>query len=168
MTDVRPFRSSVTEPAVRGPDPGCRPVATAGELAAHHRIRRAVFVTEQGLFSASDADEHDAWSTTVHVLGFVDGEPAGTVRLYPLTDTLWHGDRLAVLPAYRRSRLAAHLVRLAVTLAGERGGTRMQARVQAPNVRFFEFLGWEPTAPQADHLGVPHRWMAIPLQRTGT
>jgi hypothetical protein len=39
----------------------------------------------------------------------------------------------------------------------------MQARVQAPNVRFFEYLGWAPTAPAADHLGVPHRWMAIPL-----
>lgn len=163
MTDVRPFPSSVTEPAVRGLDPGCRPVATAAELATHHRIRRAVFVTEQGLFSASDADEHDLWPTTVHVLGFVDGEPAGTVRLYPLTGTLWHGDRLAVLPAFRRSRIGARLVRLAVALAGERGGTRMQARVQAANVRFFEYLGWAPTAPQADHLGVPHRWMAIPL-----
>jgi hypothetical protein len=50
-----------------------------------------------------------------------------------------------------------------VALAGERGGERMQARVQLPNVRFFEYLGWAPTAPPADHLGVPHRWMSIPL-----
>jgi putative N-acetyltransferase (TIGR04045 family) len=163
VTDVRPFRSSVTEPAARWLEPGCRPVATTAELAAHHRIRRAVFVTEQGLFPTSDADEHDARPATVHVLGFVDGEPAGTVRLYPLEGTLWHGDRLAVLPPYRRSHIGAQLVRLAVALAGERGGTRMQARVQAPNVRFFEYLGWTPTAPPADHLGVPHRWMAIPL-----
>jgi predicted N-acetyltransferase YhbS len=99
----------------------------------------------------------------VHVLGFVGGEPAGTVRLYPLTGALWHGDRLAVLPVFRRSRIGGSLVRLAVALAGERGGERMQARVQLPNVRFFEYLGWAPTAPPADHLGVPHRWMSIPL-----
>jgi putative N-acetyltransferase (TIGR04045 family) len=160
VTDVRPFRSSATELAT-----GCRPVTGPAELAAHHRIRRAVFVTEQGLFPGSDRDAHDEEPVTVHVLGFVDAEPAGTVRLYPVAGTLWHGDRLAVLPEFRRSRIGAQLVRLAVTLAGERGGTRMRARVQLPNVRFFEYLGWAPTAPPADHLGVPHRWMAIPLER---
>jgi putative N-acetyltransferase (TIGR04045 family) len=158
VTDVRPFRSSRAELL-----PGCRPVTGPVELAAHHRIRRAVFVAEQGLFDGTDADEHDGDPATVHVLGSVDGEPAGTVRLYPLTDTLWHGDRLAVLPAFRRSRIGAQLVRLAVELAGQRGGTRMRARVQLPNVRFFVHLGWSPTAAPADHLGVPHQWMTIPL-----
>jgi putative N-acetyltransferase (TIGR04045 family) len=160
VTAVRPFRSSPAELATT-----CRPVSGPAELAAHHRIRRAVFVTEQGLFSGSDRDEHDAEPVTLHVLGFVDAEPAGTVRLYPVADTLWHGDRLAVLPEFRRSRIGAQLVRLAVALAGARGGTRMRARVQVPNVRFFEYLGWTPTALPADHLGVPHRWMTIPLGR---
>lgn len=158
MTDVRPFRSSVTDLAT-----GCRPVSGPAELAEHHRIRRAVFVSEQGLFCGSDRDGHDAESTTVHALGFVDGDPAGTVRFYPLSGTLWHGDRLAVLPEFRHSQIGMRLVRLAVALAGERGGTRMRARVQLANVHFFEYLGWSPTAPPADHLGVPHQWMTIPL-----
>ncbi|WP_448627740.1 MSMEG_0567/Sll0786 family nitrogen starvation N-acetyltransferase [Geodermatophilus sp. URMC 64] len=158
MTDVRPFPSSLSEVG-----DGCRPVAGGDELAVHLAIRRAVFVAEQGLFDGTDADEHDDDPATVHVLGFVRGEPAGTVRLYPLTGGLWHGDRLAVLPPFRRDRIGGQLVRLAVALAGERGGTRMQARVQQANVRFFEHLGWVPTAPPADHLGVPHQWMSIPL-----
>jgi putative N-acetyltransferase (TIGR04045 family) len=158
VTDVRPFPSSLAEL----PD-GCRPVAGAAELAVHLAIRRAVFVTEQALFDGTDADGHDEDPETVHVLGFVGGEPAGTVRLYPLDGTLWHGDRLAVLPPFRRDRIGGHLVRLAVALAGERGGTRMRARVQLPNVRFFVRLGWTPTAPPAHHLGVPHQWMSIPL-----
>jgi putative N-acetyltransferase (TIGR04045 family) len=159
VTDVRTFRSCPAEHLTT-----CRPVAGPLELAAHHRIRRAVFVTEQGLFPGSDRDQHDDEPATVHLLGLVDGEPAGTVRLYPLTGALWHGDRLAVLPEFRRSRIGAQLVQLAVTLAGDRGGTRMQARIQLPNVRFFERLGWRPTAPPADHLGIPHQWMAIPLR----
>ena len=158
MTDVRPFLSSRTEVAT-----GCRPVADAAELAAHHRIRRAIFCTEQHVFDGTDRDAYDDDPATVHVLGFLDGEPAGSVRLYPLAGTLWHGDRLAVLPAYRRSRIGAQLVQLAVALGGERGGKRMQARVQLPNVPFFVRLGWTPTAPPADHLGMPHQWMAIPL-----
>ena len=160
MTDVRPFPSSLSEVV-----DGCRPVAGAAELAEHLAIRRAVFVAEQGLFDGTDADEHDDDPATVHVLGSVRGQPAGTVRLFPLDDGLWHGDRLAVLPPYRRDRIGGQLVRLAVALAGERGGARMQARVQLPNVRFFVHLGWTPAAPPADHLGVPHQWMSIPLER---
>jgi putative N-acetyltransferase (TIGR04045 family) len=124
-----------------------------------------VFVAEQGLFSPDDRDEHDGHPATVHVLGFVHGEPAGTVRLYPLSGTLWKGDRLAVLPEHRRSHIGAPLVRLAVALAGDRGGSRMDALVQAPNVRFFVHLGWSPVGEPADHLGVLHQRMTIPLAR---
>jgi putative N-acetyltransferase (TIGR04045 family) len=164
VTDVRPFPSSADAPA-RAPAPadGCRPVLDAAERAEHLRIRHAVFVEEQALFDGTDQDAYDDDPATVHVVGFVDGLPAGTVRLYPLDGGLWHGDRLAVLPEARRSRIGGRLVRLAVATAGQRGGTRMQARVQLPNVRFFVHLGWTPTAPPADHLGMPHQWMSIPL-----
>lgn len=164
MTDVRACPSSAAE-TLRPTATGCRPVSGPAELAVHLDIRRAVFVAEQGLFAGTDRDEHDDDPATVHVLGFVAGEAAGTVRLYPLTGTLWHGDRLAVLPGHRRSRIGGRLVRLAVALAGERGGSRMQARVQVPNVPFFGYLGWTPTAPPADFHGMPHRWMSIPLGR---
>ena len=136
----------------------------ATELAEHLRIRRAAFVLDQRLFDGTDRDEHDDDPATAHVPGFVDGLPAGTVRLYPLGDGLWHGDRLAVLPEARRSRIGGRLVRLAVDTAGRRGGFRMQARVQLPNVRFFVHLGWTPVGPPADHVGVPHQWMTIPLE----
>ena len=167
MTGVRPFPSSAEAPVPAAPAPapadGCRPVLGAAELAEHLRIRHAVFVEEQALFDGTDQDAYDDDLATVHVLGFVDGLPAGTVRLYPLDGGLWHGDRLAVLPEARRSRIGGRLVRLAVATAGQRGGTRMQARVQLPNVAFFVHLGWTPTAPPADHLGMPHQWMSIPL-----
>jgi putative N-acetyltransferase (TIGR04045 family) len=159
VTDVDLSRSSPTAEETLA----CRPVRGPVELAAHHEIRRAVFVAEQGLFAGDDRDEHDEDPATVHVLGFVHGEPAGTVRLYPLGGTLWKGDRLAVLPEHRRSHIGGPLVRLAVTLAGERGGSRMDAQVQAPNVRFFMHLGWSPVGEPADHVGVLHQRMTIPL-----
>jgi putative N-acetyltransferase (TIGR04045 family) len=127
----------------------------------HHQIRRHVFVEEQRLFPDDDRDVHDDDPATVHVLGLVGGQPAGTVRLYPLSDERWKGDRLAVLAEHRRSGIGAPLVRLAVAIAAERGGGRMDAAVQAVNTDFFVGLGWTPVGEPVDYLGVPHQSMTI-------
>ena len=76
------------------------------DVAAHHRVRRAVFVEEQGIFEEHDEDEWDA--AAVKVVASVGGRVLGAVRLYPLDEAgLWKGDRLAVLPEGRRMRLGA-------------------------------------------------------------
>ncbi|MGZ4611060.1 MAG: MSMEG_0567/Sll0786 family nitrogen starvation N-acetyltransferase [Actinomycetes bacterium] len=142
----------------------CRPADGPAEIAMHHRIRHEVFVREQALFPVDDTDVHDAHAATIHVLGFDDGVPAGTVRLYPLGDRLWKGDRLAVLPDHRHSGLGAPLVRYAVASAGALGGCRMVAQVQGTNVRFFQALGWTAVGEPADYLGLLHQQMSIALQ----
>lgn len=143
----------------------CRPAEGSAELATHHRIRHAVFVVEQGLFPLDDRDGHDAAGATIHVLGLDGGVPAGTVRLYPLGDQIWKGDRLAVLPEHRHSGgLGAALVRYAVATAGALGGSRMVAQIQPGNVRFFRALGWTAVGDPADYLGVPHQQMSIALR----
>ena len=142
----------------------CRLAADAGERAAHFEIRHRVFVDQQGLFSGSDRDEHDARAGTLHAVGLFDGRVVGAVRLYPLdADGLWKGDRLAVLPEARVQHLGALLVLFAVATAGERGGREMVARVQLPNVRFFERLGWHADGPPGPFHGVTHQPMAIRL-----
>ncbi len=165
MTDVLVSRSSSRPEASAHV---CRPVRTPAERVEHAGIRREVFVAEQGLFEADDADAYDDDPATVHVLGLVDGRPAGTVRLYPLAGPsvepgLWKGDRLAVRREYRRSGIGGPLVRFAVGLAGSRGGTRMVASVQAVNRTFFVRLGWTPVGEVFDLLGLPHQAMSIPL-----
>lgn len=149
------------------PAVGCRLVADADDLAAHAAIRRAVFVAEQAVFAGTDADALDADPRTLHVLGVVDGEPAGAVRLYPL-DTgdpggQWQGDRLAVLPQFRTSGLGGPLVRFAVATAAGRGGRRMVAHVQPPNETFFRRLGWVRRGAPELYVGLPHVLMDIPL-----
>jgi putative N-acetyltransferase (TIGR04045 family) len=140
-------------------------VADQPELVEHLRIRRVVFVSEQRLFAEDDRDSYDDAAGTVHVLGFVDGVPAGAVRLYPLgASGRWKGDRLAVLPEYRHAGIGGPLVRHAVATAGALGGARMLAQIQDRNTTFFRRLGWSPLGEPADHLGVPHRWMAIELR----
>src|SRR3954449_4103931 len=113
-----------------------RLAANAAELAGHFAVRRTMFVERQRLFE-DDRDERDG--DALHAVAVVDGAVVGAVRLYPLSGTLWKGDRLAVLPGHHAG---ADLVNFAVQTAAERGGSRMVAQVQVANVRFFERLGW--------------------------
>ena len=142
----------------------CRLAVGPVELAAHHAVRHRVFVVDQRLFAGSDRDERDVLPGTLHAVGVEGGRVVGAVRLYPLDgDGLWQGDRLAVLPEARVRHLGAMLVRFAVFTAGERGGHTMVARIQLPNVRYFEQLGWHADGPPGPYHGVMHQPMAIPL-----
>jgi putative N-acetyltransferase (TIGR04045 family) len=143
----------------------CHVATDPAELAEHFALRGRVFVMEQGIFEADDRDRRDDDERTLHVVGLVDGEVGGAVRLYPLDapGELWKGDRLAVLREHRACHLGARLVRFAVATAGERGGRRMIAHIQLPNVRFFEHLGWCAEGPPAPFHGVDHQVMAIGL-----
>lgn len=148
----------------------CHAVSGAGELAVHFRIRHQVFVVEQGLFRDAggwDRDVHDDDPATVHVLGFFDGTPCGTVRLYPVPDVpgRWKGDRLAVLDGHRHHGLGAPLVRFAVATASARGGREMEAYIQPANVRFFEWLGWRATGGLVTYAGIAHQRMLITFDR---
>jgi putative N-acetyltransferase (TIGR04045 family) len=134
-----------------------RLAASAAELEGHFAVRHAVFVEQQKLFE-DDRDEHDV--EALHAIAVADGVVIGAVRLYPLSDSIWKGDRLAVLPGHRAG---SDLVNFAVRTAGERGGTQMVAQVQVANVRFFERLGWVRDGEAAMYRGVMHQPMAIAL-----
>ena len=167
MDDLRSRSSSDTTLTTR-PVVTCRTVQSALERREHNRVRRQVFVLEQGLFTEDDRDEHDDDPATIHVLGFVGASPSGTVRLYPFATTdeprLWKGDRLAVSSEHRHAGLGAPLVELAVSLAGAAGGSRMVAWVQLANVPFFRHLGWEAIGAPESYVGELHQQMSIGLQ----
>ncbi|MEJ2885259.1 MSMEG_0567/Sll0786 family nitrogen starvation N-acetyltransferase [Actinomycetospora aeridis] len=149
---------SVARPVV------CAIATDEAERAAHHRVRRTVFVDEQGIFAGDDLDSHDARDDVLHVVARVGEEVVGTVRLFPLGDGVWQGDRLAVLAAARTAGAGGPLVRFAVATAAARGGRRMVAHVQPANRRFFERLGWTAGGTE-EYAGRPHVFMTIELVR---
>jgi putative N-acetyltransferase (TIGR04045 family) len=163
--------SAASSPVAEARALACRVAAGADERRAHFAIRRAVFCVEQGMFGGSDdRDARDGDAATLHAVGVERGVVGGTVRLYPLSDDeggLWQGDRLAVLPAFRHGSLGGSLVRFAVRTAGERGGERMVAMIQLPNVRFFLGLGWSLDGDVVDFHGRAHQPMAIALSAGG-
>lgn len=143
----------------------CVEVTDEALVAEHHRIRREVFVVEQGLFAGDDCDLVDDDPTTIKVLSSYRGQYGGTVRLFELNAAAghWQGDRLAVLPGFRAHGLGGPLVRFAVHTAANLGGRVMTAHIQVSNVKFFERLGWHEHGPEEMYVGVPHVPMAIDL-----
>ena len=119
-------------------------------------MRRAVFVDEQALFAGDDRDARDDdRRTRCTPSASASGAVVGAVRLYPLDAAgLWKGDRLAVLPeCARTARSAARSCASPSRTAGARGGARMVAQIQLPNVRFFEPLGWARDGAAARYHG---------------
>jgi putative N-acetyltransferase (TIGR04045 family) len=156
------LRAELNGPEV--PAPSCMTARSPAEVAIHLAIRHAVFVQEQGFFESTDRDAHDDHPSTIHVLGLSGQVAGGAVRLYELEEPgVWKGDRLAVLPPFRKRGLGAPLVRFAVARAGELGGRLMLAHVQIPNVAFFRRLGWRPDGDPVEYVGRMHQIMAIDL-----
>lgn len=168
---LSPFsRPAEAEDALlRGLPIACRVAAAREERELHLEIRHEVFVREQRFFEGTDRDAHDVDPATVHVLGLCGQVAGGAVRLYPLEEPgRWKGDRLAVLPPFRGHRMGAPLVRFAVRIAAERGGSLMVAHIQVQNVSFFEHLGWYRVGEPVEFVGRPHQVMAIDLTAVET
>jgi putative N-acetyltransferase (TIGR04045 family) len=158
--------------AIAAPPP-CR-VEVASDpaaVAAYRALRTRVFVTEQGLFGRSDADDRDDDPRTVVLVARApDGTVIGGVRLGPAGPGpdlgWWQGSRLVVDPAVRRGRTGAALVRAACTHAEQAGALRFDATVQPAQESFFRRLGWRPVRA-AEVAGHPHVLMRYPIGRLG-
>jgi putative N-acetyltransferase (TIGR04045 family) len=144
---------------------GCREALTDDEKVQHLAVRHRVFVEEQGIFAVTDRDVLDDLPGTIHLVGHVDEQIVGAVRLYPLdlNGARWKGDRLAVLPDFRASNVGVNLVHLAVRTAAREGGSVMVAMIQMANVRYFQMLGWSRDGDVVDYTGQPHQPMTIDL-----
>ncbi len=141
----------------------CHMARTLGELVEAFRIRKEVFVEEQGVFSESDRDEQD--DRSVHLVARVNDELVGTVRMYPDEHEHghWLGGRLAVRKAFRSARVGELLVQEAVKQVKRRGCVRFTAYIQEKNVPFFRKLGWKALGFPVIHCGRPHQRMEADL-----
>lgn len=150
--------------------------AGPAEAAAYRKLRREVFVHEQGLFTHSDTDAvDDDPRTVVLVARSGDGEVLGGVRIHPAPgrDGLppardlgwWRGSRLAVATDARlHLGVGAALVRAACARAESEGALRFDAEIQAQHRRLFERLGWQVRAERVLH-GRPHLLVDFPVTR---
>lgn len=144
--------------------------ADAVEELEYRRIRREVFVAEQGLFDHDDADRIDEDPRTIVLVACAsDGAVLGGVRLAPVREGRdigwWTGSRLVVARDARHAGgIGPALVREACRAALAAGVLRFEATVQRANVPMFRRLGWLAWGEE-EVAGVPHTRMRWPIDR---
>ncbi|AWB50414.1 drug:proton antiporter [Gemmobacter aquarius] len=123
------------------------------------RLRRIVFIHEQGVPEADELDDLDGQA--IHLLATVDGVPTGSARLIAMGETGKIG-RVCVLRDARGTGLGAALIRQAVEIFRTMPGiTRAKLGSQTHAIGFYERLGFVTTGPQYDDAGIPHRDMVL-------
>ena len=141
----------------------CHSARNRFEKSEAFRIRREIFVHEQGMFDKSDMDENDP--NSIHLVARQNQKIIGTVRVYK-EDTKsdhWIGGRLAVEKNFRATSAGSGLVREAMKRVQKKGCKIFTAHIQEKNVPFFLKLGWTPMEPVKLHFGHLHQKMQANL-----
>ncbi len=139
--------------------------ADGTELDAYRRLRRSVFVGEQGLFAGTDRDDIDDDPRTVVLVATApDGAVLGGVRLAPVGSVdvgWWTGSRLVAAPD-APGGIGPALIRAACAHAESAGVLRFEATVQRRYLPMFAALGWQ-TLRHNEFAGRPHTVIRWPL-----
>jgi predicted GNAT family N-acyltransferase len=110
------------------------------EFAQALAIRSAVFVAEQDCPYDEEFDGNDYCAT--HLVGYVDGEPAATMRMRYFADWV-KVERMAVLSRFRRTNIKYEIVRAAFELARRKGYRLVYGHAQRRLLKFWQQFGFE-------------------------
>lgn len=115
-------------------------------------IREAVFVREQGFVNEFD----DIDGNAVHFVLYVDGQAAGTCRIYKDDDNEFHLGRLAVLPNYRGMSLGKMLIDEAEHYISDMEGKNIALSAQVRVKNFYEKCGFSVVGEEYLDEDCPH------------
>jgi predicted GNAT family N-acyltransferase len=136
----------------------CVVAAWDAERPALERIRRAVFVREQGIPEPDEWDDEDA--TSVHILATLNREPVGTGRL----NRAGKIGRIAVLPGQRGRGIGTLILGRLLDEARRLGIREPCLHAQVRAVPFYEKLGFQRKGEVFDEAGIPHVRMSLVLE----
>lgn len=127
------------------------------DIATCQRLRRVVFIEEQGVSEADEVDGLDG--SAIHLLAFDGPTAVGTARLL-VKGPVGKIGRVCVLPVARGTGLGAALIRAALdVLRGEAGVREAYLGSQSHATGFYEKLGFVAEGEEFLDAGIPHRHM---------
>lgn len=140
---------------IQAPAPiALHPASWQADRSELERIRRQVFVLEQGVAESEEWDEHDPHCR--HVLARLQNcDAVGTGRLDPVGKI----GRIAVLAEHRGKGVGAAIVMHLIEQARIDGLGEVHLYAQVSALGFYEKLGFHAVGPEFDEVGIPHRRM---------
>lgn len=138
-----------------------RPARWQADEAAIARVRRAVFIEEQGV---PEALEWESWDGDCAWFVAEDGGNTivGIGRLTPEGRV----GRMAVLPQWRGRGVGSALLAASLSEARGRGQRRVELSAQSRAVPFYERHGFSAIGDEYLDAGIPHRTMTLELGAT--
>lgn len=131
------------------------------DIAICRRLRRTVFIEEQGVSEADELDDKD--DDAIHLLALSGGEAIGSARLLVLGEVGKIG-RVCVLPQARGQGIGAGLIRDAVArLCAQPGVAKIKLGAQTHALGFYQSLGFTAFGPLYDDAGIEHQDMMLVL-----
>lgn len=126
-------------------------------------VRAATYMNEQECPFDEEFDGNDFSGT--HLLGMIDGEPAGCLRIRYFADFVKF-ERLAVRHEFRTSKLSFQLVREAMRFAARKGFRRVYGHSRRDIVRFWQSFGFRaiPDRPVFSFSDVEYVEMEGPIR----
>lgn len=100
-----------------------------------------------------------------HLACYRDDRLVACLVLTPLSGDLVRMRQVAVAPECQRQGVGSALVRFAERYAWERGYTEMMAHARESALSFYRKLGYTPSGPKFNELGIPHVEVRKPLVR---
>ena len=126
------------------------------ELADCLKVRRKVFIEEQGVSESDDLDGKDAHA--IHALARIGGNAVGTTRIR-IDGNKAEIERVAVLREWRKHGIASALIKALESEARKRGATEYCLSAQTHATGFYESLGYKKTGNEFMDVEIPHFMM---------
>ena len=121
-------------------------------------LRKAVFVSEQGVPPELEIDEMD--EAAIHFVLLLEGEVAATLRLLPQDNYVKIG-RVAVRRDLRSMGIGTLLMNRATEHALREGFSEAVLDAQLDSIPFYERLGFSAEGEIFMDAGIPHRGMRL-------
>ncbi|MGH1418944.1 MAG: GNAT family N-acetyltransferase [Hyphomicrobiaceae bacterium] len=134
------FRSEETDGIANRPRVSAKTVHSFSEMMQVVAIRSAVYVGEEKCPFDEEFDGNDFSAT--HIVGFVDGEPVGCLRVRYFAGFAKF-ERLAVRAEFRQFGVARELIDYARELCRQKGYKRLYAHARSDKLKFWAGFGFE-------------------------
>ncbi|WP_183601180.1 GNAT family N-acetyltransferase [Paenibacillus phyllosphaerae] len=133
---------------------------TEQEIEDVYKIRKLVFVGEQGVSEEEEYDEHEDKSD--HVLIYYEGQPVGAARTRVVED-MAKMERVCILASHRKHGLGRVIMNKLEEIAKEKGLKKAKLHAQTHAEPFYEKLGYKRVSDVFYEADIPHVAMVKPL-----
>lgn len=126
------------------------------ELKEAFRIRREVFVNEQGVPLSDEFDEFDTLNGFCdHILVYFHGQAVGTGRIR-VVNGFGKLERICILQPYRKYGLGKIIIEALEEIAAEKGLSQVKLHGQTQAEAFYKKLGYQTSSDVFMEDGIPH------------